>query len=157
MTEKTEMNVQVGFNVVPLSGHLVLDGIGGENRVQCSPLNIDAHVRDGECTRLVADNVLDYIHISQLESAINGWVRKLRHGGTIVLGGTDITEVSKKIIRREYNIPDINILLNGQGYGNYVYGCYDLEFINKILLSLGLKIMTKRIDNCKFVIEGKRP
>jgi hypothetical protein len=113
---------------------------------------------DAECVELLADEILDYIHGSKLSETLNNWVRKLRHGGKIIIGGTDINTLARTIYSGKLSVIDSNKTLFG--YGNNPWAikmaCYSCRDISAILQEMGLKVNKKRIAGIKFVVEAER-
>lgn len=119
--------------------------------------NIDDCVEAASCNDIYAPDVLDYIHNEELVPYITHIVSKLRHGGKIVFGGTDLFELMKFGFRTEYSLSEINKKLFGELGNKEKSGCHNLAAITVLLQNLGLKIMKKRLEKDRFVIEAVRP
>ena len=83
---------------------------------------------------------------------LSGWVKKLRHGGRIVVGGVEIDEVCKAFISKAIDVNQFNKLVH-EGRVSQITTT-DLE---KILINHGLTITKKRTDNFNMIIEAIRP
>ncbi len=152
------MKIHIGVKIPPLGGYTNIDPIGGENKISGDFRNLDAYCEDNECIEILGPNVLDYIHGSHILHVLNNYVKKLRHGGTISLGGTELVEVSRKVITGEMHIHEANIQLFGKG--NYAWeikqGCYSLKDIVGILEEKGLNILSKRTNGTEFIVKAYR-
>ncbi len=110
---------------------------------------------DSECSEIYAPGILDYIHHSKLEFALRMIVAKLRHGGKLTIGGTDIMEAAKENFRIECNIIEANRVAFGQE-DDPKTGQYSLLFISSLLSQYGLKIITKKLHQHTFLVEAVR-
>lgn len=146
------------FNLMKINISIQPEDIGYHN---ISPINgdnpFDLQINDNECTEIIADNILDYIPHSQLIPVLTHYVSKMRHGGKIILGGTDLIE-SMKVLLSDMNIEESNSRLfgNQKHIWDFKKGGYTCDIIAKCLQSLGLRIILKRIENCRFIVEAKR-
>ena len=150
------MKLYIGLDTPVISGHTTIDPMGGEGKVAIDFRNLDSIVDEGECDVINA-KVLDYIHGSEIYGVIQHWASKLAHGGTIILGGRDILEVSKMVVAGLSN-SDSNKLVYGLNNSSWgiMKGMYEANEIAGILIELGLKITKKRIDGVAFIVEGCR-
>lgn len=116
---------------------------------------LEGVVEVGEVTELLADTMTDFLPANDLFQTLKNWSGLLRHGGRIIVGGTDLYEVCRKTVIQELNIREANVLL----YGNHVrkLGQMSLGDLVEILKSFGLKILTKRVDGVNMVVEAIRP
>lgn len=112
---------------------------------------------DNECEFIVADDICDYIEHDELFGIIKHYVSKLRHQGSIVIGGTEIFEIAK-ILLFETNLESFNKTVFGSSkeLTRLKSGATSMFYIIDILVSLGLKITKKRIDAAKFIVEAFR-
>ena len=102
---------------------------------------------------------MDYIPKQELPSVIDNWVSKLRHQGTIIVGGTDAFEVCKMFSQNSINLVELNTLLHGeqsQGW-DVRLNQLTLEAICEELEKRGLRLLKKRINGFKFSVEAERP
>ena len=116
-------------------------------------------VEDNECLEILAPTIINYLPFNQLQQIITGWVSKLRHGGKIVLGGTDLYEISKRVTRGEIDTDLANVLIYGQqtGVWDVKRSQLNLKDVSDLLSHLGLKIITKKLDGIDMVVEAIRP
>ena len=75
--------------------------------------NIDRHVCDAEATEIIATDVIDYLSLYEVPKVLGHWIKKLRHGGKIVIGGTDMNEVTRGFIHGDIDLETTNKLLHG--------------------------------------------
>lgn len=115
---------------------------------------------DGEVSELIALDVIDYLDTSKVVPVIEGWVKKLAHGGTIIIGGTDMYEVCRLFSHYKINLLQVNALLHGDGSKPYLIKKtqFTLKGLADLLAQLGLKIMKKRLDQetLQMVVEAQR-
>jgi len=143
-------------------GYLNIDPITGQNNevsVKADIRNLDELVADAECVELVAENVLDYLEASEADQALRNWVKKLRRGGKIIIGGIDAHQISKMFYYKEISIEKFNLLTHGQFSKSWdvLMSHTTIEDLQQKLKDCGIKILKKRIDGFNLVIEGERP
>lgn len=156
------MKLKLSVGDIPFSGYLNIDPIP-----QATPANGDLLVGDprilnmvetSECTEILAPDILDYIHISQLIPFIQLLVSKLRHGGRLIIGGTDLHTLSRCYMIGEIKTEDLVNKLYGDQFGAWKNKCgaYPMHEIVAILKELGLQIVRKNLTNDKMFVEGVR-
>lgn len=152
------MKIYLGINITPIAGYTNCDACGGPDKVMVSPSNLDTVCEKAQCTELLAPNVLDYIHGSALISTIKNWTSKLRHGGKLIVGGTDVVTLSKKIWTGHTSTIDANKLLYGTGENVWAIkqGCYSCYDISHILREEGLNIIKQKISGIRYIVEAER-
>lgn len=140
-----EDNIEGYLKISPMLGHYLND--------------ISNLVEDNECLEILAPTIINYLPFNQLQQIITGWVSKLRHGGKIVLGGTDLYEISKRVTRGEIDTDLANVLIYGQqtGVWDVKRSQLNLKDVSDLLSHLGLKIITKKLDGIDMVVEAIRP
>ena len=122
--------------------------------------NLDFIVDDAEVEEIIATDVVDYISVQDIEQVIENWVSKLHHEGTIVIGGVDFLEVCKSVTRREIEMDDVIKMIHGVQDKPYLIKRNNLtcgllaEYLNQ---RYGLKIIKKRSEGFKYIVEAKRP
>jgi len=134
-----------------------LEGYVNVNTTEHSITNLNGVCQDAECTEIIAQ-VLDYVHAHKLVPTLKGWVSKLRHGGVLVIGGTDILEVSRGVVNGTINIADANRAFFGAvDMGSYIKSsAFNCAEICTILKEIGLVVDKKRINGNEFVVEAHR-
>ena len=141
------------LNIDPITGQ------GNEVSVKADIRNLDELVADAECVELIAENVLNYLEAGEADQALRHWVKKLRRGGKIIIGGIDAHQVSKMFYYKEINIEEFNLLAHGQFSGPWdvLMSHTTIEDLQQKLESYDIKITKKRTDGFNLIIEGERP
>ena len=121
--------------------------------------NLDKVVDDGECSELVAMNVLETFPAKEVNEVINNWLKKLKHGGVLVLGFTEFMEVCKAFVNRELTIEDATLFLHGFQNHPWEHRRVNLTMgqVSEVLKNKGLKILKKRVEGFGAVVVGERP
>jgi len=109
-------------------------------------------VEDSEATEIIASDVINFTALSSLNDLLSSWVKKLRHGGKIVLGGVEIDEVCKAFITKAIDIKQFNDLVH-EGRISQISS----DGLDKMLTEHGLTITKKRTDNFNMIVEAMRP
>jgi len=121
--------------------------------------NLDKYIDDGELDELLAYDVIDYISIADAESCISNWINKIRVGGKICIGGTDLIEVCKSFSQYRIDITTANELLHGSQEKPYLFKKINFTAIglSEYLSSyFGLKVIKKRVNNYNMIVEAVR-
>lgn len=112
-------------------------------------------VDDGECTEIYAVDILDFVPEHRFQEFVHSLVKKMRHGCELVVGGSDIYESAKQLLRGDHKVSDMNNILYGTQDAPKA-GQYSLNVICDELLGCGLKIMAKNIDGNSMYVKAKR-
>tara|TARA_Y100001938_G_C8081944_1_gene429685 strand:- start:352 stop:828 length:477 start_codon:yes stop_codon:yes gene_type:complete len=120
--------------------------------------NLDKYCDDCELSELIATDVIDYVPHSENKKTLENWIKKIRIGGKIVIGGIDMFEVCKSVSLYEIDTFDANILLHGDQTKPYIIrkSNFTAVGLSEYLESKGFKIIKKRIKNYRMVVEGER-
>ena len=121
--------------------------------------NLDEYVDNAECFEIIAEDIVDYMPKQELPQVLDNWVSKLRHQGTIVIGGTDVYEVCKMFAQEALSLEELNNLMHGeqsQGW-DVRLNQLTLQQMCSELEGRGLKVLKKRINGFKFSVEAERP
>jgi len=121
--------------------------------------NLDKYVDDSELKELVALDVIDYLPMEKTESAISNWIKKIRIGGSVVLGGVDLFEVSKSLCQYRIDITEANMLIHGEQKKPYMTRRANFTAIGLseyLQERFNLQIIKKRINNYKMIVEARR-
>ena len=148
----------------PRSGYLNVSPFATEEtdelKIGDPTFKLSAWVDDAEATEIVANDVIDYLPADIVMDVLSHWVAKLRHGGTLIIGGTDLYEVCKGFTTYAIDVHQANAHLHGHAADNP-------QFVKKITLTalglsnflatMGLTIIKKRVTGYHFIVEAKRP
>lgn len=147
------MRLYLGINIEEeRNGFTKIDPVLGKN-----PLTLDEYCDKNECEEIYGPYILNYIGPDKLLDVTAHYISKLRHGGKILLGGTDLYNVAVKIVNGDVSFMDSNRLLyNTLPVWNLKQGCYSAMIISDIFENAGLKITKKYIDGDNFIVEGCR-
>lgn len=122
-------------------------------------LEIDATVEDAEATEIILNNTLEFLPQAEIVVILNQLVRKLRHGGVIILTGTDAYAVAKKYANYKMSIEEYNVLTHGPQDGSQVkkttltiHG-----LVNFLTKQFGLQIVNQGLEEYTYSIEARRP
>ena len=145
-----------------LHTHLNLDPFVAEETdvlIRSDVKNLDSFVDDAEAKEIIALDVIDYIPLTDINKVIEHWVSKLRHGGSLIIGGTDLFEVSKAFAQYRLDITKTNKLIHGEQHKPYLIKRTNFSMLGLVdfLSALGLKIQKKRVNNFHMTIEATRP
>lgn len=121
--------------------------------------NLDDLVDDAEADEIIALDVIDYVPAPALERVLTNWISKVRHGGTIAIGGVDIMAVARGLVRQEISLTQANVLLYGQQSAPWEYrkATIDMQTVISTLQKFDFKIIQKRIVNYTYVVKAERP
>ena len=90
---------------------------------------------------------------------ITNWVKKMRHGGKIIVTSIDALEVAKSFSRKEIDVEVFNKAIHGNfsSVWDVFLNHTTLEELSSILEKLGLTVTKKRINGIKLIVEAERP
>ena len=130
-----------------------------ENFILADLSNLDMFVDDAEAEVIIANDVINFLPKPTVLSTIDHWLRKLRHGGRIVIGGTDLYELARDICKQSVDLKTVNNTL----YGNEIMpwdtrrNSFYTESIVDYLQEKGLEILKQRVDKYNMIVEAIRP
>jgi len=86
-------------------------------------------------------------------------LKKLRHGGSIIIGGVDCHAIARDIVTNKISLQDLNIILYGSEIPSWDIrrNIFTMQSLVDHLKDLGLKIVKSRIDKYEIVVEAMRP
>lgn len=152
-----KVNILLNDNHI-INGYLNIDPYKEESskvdKVNVDFENLDAIVDDGELEELRAINILEYVDGNKVDAVLKNWTKKLAHKGKIIIGFTDIMEISKAITNRAIDIPTANDLIHGKQLTKK--NSFDINTITNYLSSLNLKIISKRLVSYWGVVIAER-
>lgn len=112
-----------------------------------SILDLDIDVLDGECTKIQAINVLDYVDKQVYLPII---VKKMRHGCELHIECVDLFDVALQIVEgSKFDVP--KYLFNGR------HSVHNEVDVVEFLLDMGLELVSRKVANYKFHAVFKRP
>lgn len=157
------MKIKLSINDVPFSGYVNIDPFPKPSPADCDQVIGDPRVsigvaEDNECIEILAPNIVNYIHHTELMNFITEWAKKLRHGGKFILGGVDGFDVAKRYARQEITTQEYNAMLYGpqKTAWGYFLGNMPLHEITNIFEGIGLRIEKREVNNGHFIVVGVR-
>ena len=78
-----------------LNGYLNIDPITKFDDLSIDVRSLDDVVSDAECIEIISDGVIDFLSREDFVVAVENWVKKMRHGGKIVVTSIDALEVAR--------------------------------------------------------------
>lgn len=134
--------------------NLIVDG--QEDKPNFRNLNIMKEdinsVLPGEAIKIVAENIINYIPYQQIDDFVKVILTKLRAGGSIVIGGTDLFALGSGLYSGYIKELEFINLVYDQGKRSI---CSAVS-MKKFLQGQGLKITSMDVDNYLFCIEAKK-
>jgi len=107
---------------------------------------------DSSCDSIYLTDALDFVPINDRSNALDLVVSKLRYGGSLVVRGLDLTDVSRMIYLKELDINSaMSILYNNR------QSAESLPTIKERLKLMGLHVISCYQENLYYQIEVKRP
>jgi len=145
----------------PLSGYLNVDPhtLDVEGIFTGDVTNLDGYVDDSEATEILALDVIDFLPLDMAGKAMHNWVQKLRHGGKIVVGGTDISLVAMMFNKKVLGLTEFNKIVHGEQKSGWDFKASHLSIkeLVELLEGLGLKVLKKRHSQFQMSVEAQRP
>jgi hypothetical protein len=117
-------------------------------------------VDNAEAIQIILEEALDYVPLTKLADFLETTVRKLRHGGTLIVVGTDALAVAKDFSQYKIPIEEFNVMLHGGEQGPHQVKTATLTMhgvVNFLRNEYGLKILRQTIDDYTYVVEAQRP
>lgn len=118
--------------------------------------HLDDVCENNECEEINASNMLDFVAYAKHKEFILHLISKLRHGGKLIIGGTDLISLSLNTFNKNLSTEKVNELLFGSTDQPVKIGITCLEHVRNIVLSTELRI-TKQICELNFILEAVRP
>ena len=143
------------LNINPFS-----ENADGKILVRDDVSNLDKYADDSELTELIAIDVIDFIPANKTSEVIDNWVKKIRIGGKIVIGGVDLFEVCKCLSQYKIDTYDANALIHGNQNKPYMIRRVNFTAIGiseYLKDKFGFEIISKNISNFKMNVEARRP
>jgi hypothetical protein len=121
-------------------------------------MNLDDFVDDGEAEEIIAEDIIDFADSTILPSVLGNWVKKLAHGGRLIVGGVNLEDVAYGVTQGILPLDRANALLHGNSQHNWDTRKTTLtpDMLVDILRQYGLKIIKTRLDDYRMVVIGER-
>ena len=120
-------------------------------RVEVAPNTLDVStVSDNECTSIVANDILDLFSIDNIPKVLEHLTTKMRMGGDLVIGGTDVRLFCKYVTNDQ-----VDELSAAQLIGT-CESMTTFDQISNTLQSLGLNIVSSQISGMHYEIKAAR-
>ena len=127
------------------------ESIENYTRVDVAPNTIDLSVAsDNECTSILANDVLDSFSVENVPSLLAQLVKKIRMGGELIVGGTDIKLFCKFVVNDQIDELSATRLLGS------VQSMTTLSHTVGSLMELGLKIVSSQVNGVHYEIKASR-
>lgn len=128
------------------------EGISGYDQVVVNqPDNLElSHVIDNSCEIILASDILDLFHPRNTLAVLQSLSSKLRLGGYLIVGGTDVRLFAKSVMNGL--LTDIE----ASSVSSETYAMSSMEFVKEMLLKLNLKIFSVHIDGLHYEIKVVR-
>lgn len=128
------------------------EGIGGYEIVKVDqPNTLElTHIIDNSCEIILASDLVDSFHVSVIPQLCQTLLSKLRLGGELVLGGTDVRFFAKYVS---------NGLIKPSEACNIVCTAYCMstsDMIKEELAKLNLKIVSIHMDGLHYEVKAER-
>ena len=141
------MKVNVTINPSNVSGYLNIDASSGGDIGGFGGI-----VSDSEAVEILATDIINFVPYDKIEDLIDEWIKKLRHGGRLVIGGVDASEVCRAVTQTSMSIEDFNQIVHN---GRASQMC--ISKLSEILSNKGLNILKKRLSGFNMIVEAQRP
>lgn len=137
----------------PIKGYININPMEGKDFY-----NLEG-IEPASCFQIVADGMIDYIPLDKIVPVLNYWITRLRHGGKIVVGGTDSMEVCRRYYSGEISTLEFNESVHGthDSAWNFKQSQSNLMEITEVLQTIGLKIIKRKLIKHNYIIEAERP
>ena len=142
-----------------LNGYINIDPITKFDEIAIDIRNIDEVVSDAECTEIISEGVIDFLEKEESMEVLSHWIKKLRHGGRIVVTSIDAREVSRSFYKKEIDIEIFNKAMHGNFSAPWdVHLSHStVEELSDFFESQNLNVTKKRINGIKLIVEAERP
>lgn len=128
--------------------------LAGYEDIICSYHNLDSLIEDGELEELRAIEILPLFSAKDFKKIIAHWTKKIAHKGKIIIGILDVMEIAKGIMKYDLTVEQARLYL--YGHDNEKLSVFSIREISNELENLGLKIMRKRVEDYKAIVEAQR-
>lgn len=120
-------------------------------RVEIHPNSMDlSRVSDNECTLILANDAIDYFSVDKIGDLIQSLIKKVRMGGEIVIGGTDVRLFAKMIINDQ-----LDELQACQMIGS-IQSLSNMGLVLQVFQQGNFEILSTQISGIHYEIKAKR-
>lgn len=115
---------------------------------------VNKYCMDAQAESINGGDILDYFSTDELEELMGIWIKALKIGGKITLGGTDVFLLSKNAINRSKELIDINAILFKRD--RPIKSITSIESTKEFLISLECEISNIEFDfnSCGYCVEA---
>lgn len=125
--------------------------ISGYEKIIVDQQQIDFQsISDNECEFIMANQILNDFEHKNVGNCISSLLKKLRIGGTLVVGGIESRMFATQVI---------NGLITPDAASNHIYNCLSMTDITEVsdgIRSLELNIVSTQINGIYYEITAKR-
>lgn len=145
------------------SGYLNVDPFApadcSDGRVRGDASDLSTLVDAGECSEVVALDVLDYFPGAAVDQVLRNWLSRLCHGGRLTVSVVDLREVSRALLAGNVSMDDANELLTGKQEKAWQFkkSVFTLSQLVEVMTNLGYRVLAKRVQNYRAVVTVERP
>lgn len=150
------MKVQLGVRPTPMNGYYCIDFAAQPtdmDRVLGDPYKLDSLLDANEVSEMVVGDSLDYLPLQARSKALNHWLTKLSHRGTIVITGNDPKYIGHVIFDGSINIEQTNSIIYGIGKKSMVTA---LDNINIAMNTGQFVVENLKYNNFQYVVVLRR-
>ena len=141
------MKVNLTIKPSDVSGYLNINAVEGGDIA-----SFDNMVSDSEAVEILATDIINFVSMEKVEELIDGWIKKLRHGGKLVIGGVDAFEVCRAVSHTSLSIEEFNQIIH-EGRSSQI----SISELSEILSRKGLTILKRRLSGFNMIVEAQRP
>ena len=109
-----------------------------------------SHIVNNECEQILATDVLDCFTHDGIPELLQALVSKLRMGGEMSVGGTDMRLLCKSIINGSITPTEGSAIISD------LYSSSSLQVIQETLEKLGLTVVDTHINGIHFEVKVRR-
>jgi len=121
--------------------------IEGYEHVAMNGAELDlSRFSNNECTEIIADSILDAVPVQYIAQSLKMLIDKLRMGGKLVIGGTDLRLFCKHVLNQTISPSDANVIVS------QCQSMTNLDEIVNLVNTTNIKIETTSINGIHFEI-----
>ena len=121
--------------------------IEGYEHVAMNGAELDlSRFSNNECTEIIADSILDAVPVQYIAQSLKMLIDKLRMGGKLVIGGTDLRLFCKHVLNQTISPSDANVIVS------QCQSMTNLDEIVSLANTTNIKIETTSINGIHFEI-----